>query len=116
MSYYRLPLMIRWVVETDQKNIEKFLQMSMSERLESKEFKNLVKQLKTQWEDGTKIQRLATFGWVDEESEHFMSNILENLDQIRAEYMEQVKLNGPPMDFSDENLELFEKAVKECKN
>lgn len=86
--------------------------------VEGRETNDTVKQyvsaLKFRWERGTKIERLATLGWIERDAIKLFCSLIDNKDRIRAEYSEMEKKFGAPGDASvdDRNLGQFEEGMK----
>lgn len=111
-------MMMRTVMTAEGKDkvfLEELSQLDEKGRKEDKRVEPYVLSLKEKWGFGTRIERLATLGWNQYESEEVLHGILSNLSHLRKEYEKQQKENGRPPPLRDEDLELYESTVKKIK-
>jgi hypothetical protein len=107
-------MFVRWAVTADQKTAElldSLKALPMSTRKTDPQTTAIVQGLKHSWSRGTKIERLATLGWIEHDSVMLFCQMLEDLDSLRAQYAEQVRVNGAPPELRDEDLGAYEKAI-----
>lgn len=113
MSLHTTTMMVRYVVNADASFMDELRLIPFDKRKNDPRIIELVRSLKTQWSQGTKIERLATLGWNEGDSCQLFSELIENLPQIRAEYSQQLRIHGNPPELDDKDLEKFEKAVRD---
>lgn len=114
MSFHTTTMLVRWVVSADEKTtslLDELKNLPLEQLIKDDRVISIVKTLKLQWSSGTKIERLATLGWIEYDSIYIFSNILKNIDNLRTEYKQQIKLHGPPPPLKDEDLKSYEKAI-----
>lgn len=114
MSFHAVTMFVRWAVSADQKTAElldELKALPMDTRRRDPRTTAIVQGLKSQWSRGTKIERLATLGWIEHDSVMLFCQMLEDLDGLRSQYAEQVRLNGTPPALRDEDLGAYEKAI-----
>jgi hypothetical protein len=114
MSFHTVTMFVRWAITTDEKTsdyLDNLKQLPLEDRLKDERVISLVRNLRKKWSTGTKIERLATLGWIEHDSICIFSNMLTEIDKLRQEYAENVKVNGTPPSLQDVNLEQYEKAV-----
>jgi hypothetical protein len=114
MSFHTTTMLVRWVVSTDEKTsslLDELKNLPLEQLIKDDRVISIVKNLKLQWSSGTKIERLATLGWIEYDSIYIFSNILKNIDNLRTEYKQQIKLHGTPPPLKDEDLKSYEKAI-----
>lgn len=120
MPFHTEIMMSRWVVTSNKErlNVLKSLQkLPMHIRLMDRRVAEYIAQMKRDWSRGTKIERMATFGWNDTENTNLLCVMIENLDDMISNYKEQVALYGPPPEFNDAQFDEYKKAVdEEVKN
>jgi hypothetical protein len=120
MSFHAITMFVRWAVSADQKTselLDTLKALPMDTRKRDPRALRIVQDLKTVWSRGTKIERLATLGWIEHDSLMLFCEMLDNLDSLRSQYAEQVRLNGAPPELRDEDLGAYEKAIwEENKN
>jgi hypothetical protein len=107
-------MFVRWAVSADQKTAElldELKALPIDIRRRDPRTTAIVQGLKYSWSRGTKIERLATLGWIEHDSVMLFCQMLENLDSLRSQYAEQVRLNGTPPELRDEDLGDYEKAI-----
>lgn len=116
MSFHAITMFVRWAVSADQKTAElldSLKVLPMNTRKRDPRALRIVQELKSQWSRGTKIERLATLGWIEHDSLMLFCEMLDNLDSLRSQYREQVRLNGAPPELRDEDVVAYEKAIWE---
>lgn len=116
MSFHTITIMVRWAVTAEEKNlelVENFRKIPLEKRENDPEFRSFIANLKKQWTQGTKIERLATLGWNEAEACKTFSNILEELPNLKIQYNEQIKIHGNPPELNDKDLDKYEKAINE---
>lgn len=114
MSFHTITMFVRWAVSADQKTAElldTLRKLPIDTRKRDQRTINIVQDLKSTWSRGTKIERLATLGWIEHDSIMLFCEMLDSLDNLRAQYAEQVKLNGTPPELRDEDLQAYERAI-----
>jgi hypothetical protein len=120
MSFHAITMFVRWAVSADQKTselLDSLKALPMSVRKKDPRALRIVQDLKTIWSRGTKIERLATLGWIEYDSLMVFCEMLDNLDSLRSQYAEQVRINGAPPELRDEDVTAYEKAIwKENEN
>jgi hypothetical protein len=107
-------MFVRWAVSADQKTAElldSLKALPMDSRKRDPRSLSIVQNLKSNWSRGTKIERLATLGWIEHDSLMLFCEMLDSLDNLREQYTEQVKVNGTPPELRDEDLVAYEKAI-----
>src|SRR5690606_17341839 len=91
--------------------------LPFQEKLKNNILHNLVDNLYQEWSTSPKkIYRLSTLGWNRTEVIEMVANILEHYDTIKTDYKKTLKKFGPPPELSDDNLSLYEKAIKMNKS
>jgi hypothetical protein len=116
MSFHTITMLTRWAVTADEKTREQIDKISLlprDNRHNHPELVDLVKQLHQKWNNGKKIERLATFGWIEGEVCKLFDSLLYQLPELRQQYLQAVKIHGIPPELNDEDLERYEKAIKE---
>jgi hypothetical protein len=116
MSFHTVTMFVRWAVSADQKTadlLDSLKSLPMSTRKTDQRTISIVQGLKNSWSRGTKIERLATLGWIEHDSVMLFCQMLEELDSLRSQYKEQVRVNGAPPELRDEDLAAYEKAIWE---
>ena len=100
--------------EKDREIIDYIEKLPVETRETNDTVKQYVSALKFRWERGTKIERLATLGWNDQDSVRMLCSLIDNKERIRAEYAEMERKFGTPGDASvdDRNLGQFEEGMK----
>jgi len=114
MSFHTVTMFVRWAVSADQKTAElldSLKALPMDSRKRDPRSLSIVQNLKSNWSRGTKIERLATLGWIEHDSLMLFCEMLDSLDNLREQYTEQVKVNGTPPELRDEDLVAYEKAI-----
>jgi len=100
MSFYAVIMFTRWLVNTDEDErewIEKMGALPMEKRKRDPSVEEKVKELFGLWRRGTRMERIATLGWLDAESIGLMCQVIEERARIRQEYQEEVARNGGVM-------------------
>jgi hypothetical protein len=118
MSFHTITMFVRWAVMADEKTIEfinDLRKLSLQERLREPRIIPYVEDLRKQWASGTKIEKLATLGWIPRESETLLCNVVENIEHLRKEYEKEVKKHGgiEPPNLKDEDVYLYEEKAEE---
>jgi hypothetical protein len=107
-------MFVRWAVSADQKTAEllnSLRDLPIATRKIDPRTLSIVQDLKSRWSRGTKIERLATLGWIEHDSIMLFCQMLDNLDSLRSQYDEQVRLNGAPPELRDEDVQAYERAI-----
>jgi hypothetical protein len=107
-------MFVQWAVTADKKTsdlLDQLKKIPLEDRKRESRISQIVQDLKIKWSSGTKIERLATLGWIEYDSISIFCNMLDQLDQLRQEYSEQVKINGTPPPFKDEYIKDYENAI-----
>lgn len=116
MSLRMVSLMVHWAVTADAKTsklLDELATLPMDSRKRDPRLIQIVAGLKEKWSTSkNRIERLASLGWLDYESECIFAEMIDSLPKLRKEYLEQVMLHGLP-DLSNDKFNEFEKAVKE---
>jgi hypothetical protein len=114
MSFHTITMFVRWAVSADQKTAEllnSLRDLPIATRKIDPRTLSIVQDLKSRWSRGTKIERLATLGWIEHDSIMLFCQMLDNLDSLRSQYDEQVRLNGAPPELRDEDVQAYERAI-----
>jgi hypothetical protein len=109
-------MFVRWGISEDKeicKMIDEFKTIPLNDRKKDERVINIVRELKKKWSEGTKIERLATLGWIEYDSISIFCEMIDNIDKLREEYRENVKLNGVPPELRDSDVEAYERVVWE---
>ena len=98
MSFHTTTMLVKWAVATDEKYtslIDELKHLPVEQIAKDERVSSIIRNLKAQWSSGTKIERLATLGWIEYDYIYILSNIIKNIDQLRTEYKEKsfLKLN-----------------------
>jgi hypothetical protein len=107
-------MMVRWAVTADKPTatlLDDLKKLPLNTRKNDPRVLSIVQELKQKWSSGTKIERLATLGWIEYDSISIFCEMLDNLDKLRKEYLDQVILNGVPPELKDDDVGAYEKAV-----
>jgi hypothetical protein len=118
MSFHTVTMMVRWAVTADKQTatvLDNLKRLPMETRVRDPRVLQIVQEMKRKWSVGTKIERLATLGWLEFDSIAIFCNMLDNLDQLRKEYLEQVLINGLPPDLNDDDIQSYEATVKKAQ-
>jgi hypothetical protein len=119
MSFHTITMMVRWAVTADDntaKVLEELRDMDMNSRMTDPRSIWFVKKMRNDWARGSKIERLATFGWQEYESLQLFCQMLDRLESLRKEFHDRINMVGPPPDLCDEDVELYEeKSYEERK-
>ena len=116
MSFHTVTMFVRWGISEDKeicKMIDEFKTIPLNDRKKDERVINIVRELKKKWSEGTKIERLATLGWIEYDSISIFCEMIDNIDKLREEYRENVKLNGVPPELRDSDVEAYERVVWE---
>lgn len=111
MSFHTITMFVRWAVTADRdtaRMLDEFRNIPPNERLYDERIVSLVKNLHDSWQYGTRIERLATLGWIPHESVTIFCNMLDNLNELRAQYRDEVAKRGVPPPLNDDDLEKYE--------
>jgi len=114
MSFHTITMMVRWAVTADKPTatlLDDLKKLPLNTRKNDPRVLSIVQELKQKWSSGTKIERLATLGWIEYDSISIFCEMLDNLDKLRKEYLDQVILNGVPPELKDDDVGAYEKAV-----
>lgn len=104
-------MMVRWSVTADKKTadiLDQLRKLPLDQRRKNPLVKQFVTDMYKSWSTGTKIERLAILGWREHDSIELFCNLLDNLPQLRKEYIGQMLLHGKPPELKDEDLERYE--------
>ena len=115
MSFYMIAAMADWVIHTDLTPIADLLLISHEERKKDPRMAKLAEELRIRWSSGPKPHRLAVIGWQVYEAIDFLSQAIENVERLRAEYkIESQKTGAEPRlnQMGDDYAEVV-KTVKE---
>jgi hypothetical protein len=116
MSFHTVTMFVRWGISEDKeicKMIDEFKTIPLNDRKKDERVINIVRELKKKWSEGTKIERLATLGWIEYDSISIFCEMIDNIDKLREEYRANVLLNGVPPELRDADVDAYEKAVWE---
>lgn len=115
MSMHTATMLTRWAVTADEKYnilLDDLAKIKAGERKTNDRLISLVRFLYKKWSEGLKIERLATFGWKEEEVCKMFDELLSILPQLRKQYLDAVKIHGLPPELADKDLEKYEKTVE----
>jgi hypothetical protein len=107
-------MMVRFAVTADKATaqvLDELKTLPLETRKKDPRVLFIVQEMKNRWSSGTKIERLATLGWLEYDSIRIFCEMLDNLDILRKQYLENVMLNGLPPDLKDEDIQEYEKAI-----
>jgi hypothetical protein len=116
MSFHTITMLTRWAVTADDKTtqkIEVINNLPKVNRHNHPDLVSLVKELHVKWSSGKKIEKLATFGWIEGEVCKLLDNLLYQLPELRKQYLDAVKIHGIPPELSDDDLERYEQSIKD---
>ena len=103
--------MVNWIITANKKVaavLDELRALPKEERKKDPRVEKYVKNMYKKWQRGTKIERLATLGWMEYESICLFCDILEQLPKLRKQYMKEVQKYGKPPKFRDEDIEKYE--------
>ena len=106
--------MVRWAVNakgSDNQLLSELRSLPSERRKQDIRLKDLMTRLKNQWANGTRIEKLATLGWVDSESIGIFSDMLDNWAEISTQYRAELALRGKPPPLDDKYLKEYEKTA-----
>lgn len=120
MSCHLINMMMRSILLAKNENkelVDAMIQMPSNQRKQNDTVIQFVKNLKFVWSHGTQIERLATLGWNEAEGIDIFCNILDNIDQIRKEYFEELQKHGgvEPPELKDSDISIYEAEVNRKK-
>jgi len=118
MSFHTITMLVRFAVTAipeQAQYLDELRAIPLSQRKDDQRVINLVKGLKEKWQKGSKIERLATFGWIEGETIELFCNMLDQLDTLREQYACEVARNGQPTELKDEFMEDYEKKSREVR-
>ena len=88
MSFHTITMMVKWAVETDEKTnkiLDDLKKLTKEERKNDPRVEILVKEMYTKWSRSyNRIERLALLGWQDFESICILSELIDQLPELRA--------------------------------
>lgn len=116
MSMHVITMLTRWAVTADEKTTEKIQELNnlpKANRHNHPELIALVKELYNKWFNGKKIEKLATFGWIEAEVCRLLDSLLYQLPELRQQYLQAVKIHGIPPELNDDDLDRYENTLKE---
>jgi hypothetical protein len=115
MSIHRITMIVRWAVNakgSDNQLLSELKSLPSERRKNDPRLKDLMARLKNQWANGTRIEKLATLGWIDSESIDIFSDMLDNWAEISTQYKAELALRGKPPPLDDKHLTEYENTVK----
>lgn len=118
MSFHTVTMMVRWAVTASPAEAAVLDELKLlPPQTRSKDLRvlEIVQGLRRKWSTGTKIERLATLGWLEYDSICIFCNMLDSLDQLRKEYLKEVLLHGSPPDLNDEDVHSYEATVRKVQ-
>ncbi len=118
MSFHTITMMVRWAVTANKERsnlLDELRKIPKSEREKDHRILELVRNLKTQWQQGTQIERLAVCGWIEHESISLFCNMLDILPELRTQYKEEERKYGAPPELDNTQLEEYEKASNNAR-
>lgn len=112
MSFHTTTCMINEIITAEGKlaeQINELSTLSYAKRKDNPQALQIVQDMKNRWQVGTKIERLATLGWMEYESLQLFCSIIDNLEQLKKEYNDQVRQYGKPPPLREQNIDDYEK-------
>lgn len=108
-------MMVKWAVEADTNTavvLDELRTLPLKQRKKDPRIEQYVKDMYKSWRKGTKIERLATLGWQEYESICLFCEMLDQLPQLRIQYMTEVITNRSLPVMRDEDVEKYEAVSK----
>lgn len=118
MSLYTITMMVKWAIETDEdtsKILDNLRLLNEIERKNDPRLEIMVNNMYDKWSKSTnRIEKLALLGWKTQESIYILSELIEQLPELRIEYEQNKKQYGNPI-LNDNDLEQYEEQVNKMR-
>ena len=111
-------MMVRWAVMADPetaKMLDEMKQIPIAQRKKDRRIIETVRGLKEKWLKGTRIERIASLGWIEDESIGFFCQMLDQLDALRKEYADEVAKKGVPPELKNTDYDQYTKTSNEAR-
>jgi hypothetical protein len=109
-------MITRWAMTADQElntYLDYLKSIPYEARLRDERLRALIPKLKAAWSRGTKIERLAVLGWQDNEVLALIASMIDKLDQLRADYQEELAKKGSLPPLNDRDLQKYETVSRQ---
>jgi hypothetical protein len=115
MSNHTIAMFVNWALNSGSE-VNNFLDSIVTnikpeDRFNNTTIRDQVRSLKAKWTKGSKIERLAVLGWIEDDSVRVFCDLLNQLPQLRKEFKDEINLYGNPK-IDDKDLEQYEKEVR----
>lgn len=108
-------MMVNWLMTRNKKidkNLDELHALPYDKRKRDPRLEQYTKDMYNEWSSSEKkYEKYATLGWKEYESMMTLCDLIENLPQLRKDYLEQVMLYGLP-EFDDDQFDKYEKELQ----